>query len=350
MNFKTQNLFMKVGVVLFFLLSVMNVNSELKAQKKATFRLVIDPGHGGHNDGTTYRKFKEKDLNLKISKKVGQLIKKAHPEVRVLYTRSTDVFKTLKYRPRFSTRLGADLFLSIHANHEPSRRVSGTETFVLPRNREAFNRRYIKGRSKRRIQMMNRSKSIEMATYLEEEYKRLGKHSRGVRVKNLQVLRENGVPAVLTEVGFLSSAKDRKLLCTRSGQLKISKAIARAFSKYYKRHRKVASRSVKKVKKVSRAKSAVKTTKTPSARLKTGLYRVQFMATHKWINTNSKEFKRLGVSIHRTKDTDGLYRYSAGGYRTLYSVKKLRTKMRRYYKDCFIIRVDSKGRRLEAIY
>ncbi len=315
------------------------------ARRDNVFRLVIDAGHGGHNDGTKHGSFKEKDLTLKLAMKVGSLIKKQHPEVRVLYTRSRDIFQTLDYRPRFAGRVEADLFISIHVNHEPSKKVSGTETFILPRRKEGVNLQYIRGGSKRYIQQKNRALSVEIAGLLEQEYRRLGKHSRGVKEGNLQVLRENPVPAVLTEVGFLSSATDRRLLCTRSGQNKIAGAISKAFSNYYKRHHKAGAKSLKK-----KRTKAQKVTKSTASKDEKGWYRVQFMATSKKFSIKDKQFKKLGVSIHRSEKKDGLYHYSAGNYRTLYSVKKLRSKVRRYYKDCFIVKVNDKGERLEAIY
>ncbi len=344
----------KLGLILALLLISINTSTEAFAKKDNVFRLVIDPGHGGHNDGTKHGSFKEKDLTLKLAMKVGSLIKKQHPEVRILYTRSRDIFKTLDYRPNFAGRINADLFISIHVNHAPSTAVSGTETFILPHNKEHINIRYISGRSKHRVQQQNRALSLEIASLIEQEYRRLGKSSRGVKEGNLQVLRENPVPAVLTEVGFLSNAKDRRLLCTRSGQNKIAEAISKAFSKYYRRHHKAGARSLKtKQKTSSKQVKETKTTKTTKATLQKGekgWYRVQFMATGKWINTDDARFKKIGVSIHRSKKENGLYHYTAGNYRTLYSVKKLRDKLRKKYKDCFIVLLNSKGERVEAIY
>ncbi len=335
----------KVGLIFALLITSISTSTEAFARKDNVFRLVIDAGHGGHNDGTTHRKFKEKDLNLKLAMKVGSLIKRKHPEVRILYTRSRDVFKTLEYRPRFAGQVGADLFISIHVNHEPSKRVSGTETFILPRSKEDINLQFIRGRSKRYTQQKNKALSAEIAGLLEQEYRRIGRHSRGVKEGNLQVLRQNPVPAVLTEVGFLSGSKDRRLLCSRAGQNKIAGAIAKAFSKYYKRHHKRGAKSLG-----AKTKRTAKATAKQVNKNEKGWYRVQFMATSKKISTNDKKFKRLGVSIRRSAKVDGLYHYTAGNYRTLYSVKKLRSKVRRYYKDCFIVKVNSKGERLEAIY
>ncbi len=342
---KKGNIILKVGLAFALLMTTIATSSKAFARKDNVFRLVLDAGHGGHNDGTKYGHFKEKDLTLNLAMKVGSIIKRQHPEVRVLYTRSRDIFKPLDYRPRFAGQVGADLFISIHINHEPSKRVSGTETFILPRKKEGVNIQYIRGRSKRHTQQQNRALSVEIASLLEQEYRHLGSHSRGVKEGNLQVLRENPVPAVLTEVGFLSCSKDRHLLCSRSGQNKIAGAIAKAFSNYYKRHHKRGAKSLQRKK-----ETVHQVTKSQVNKNEKGWYRVQFMATGKHFSTNDRKFKRLGVSIHRSEKVNGLYHYMAGNYRTLYSVKKLRSKVRRYYKDCFIVKVNSKGERIEAIY
>ncbi len=342
------------SIILFALglITAISFSSELSAQSKKdnVFRLVLDPGHGGSQDlgkGTWYKHYREKHLTLALANKVRKLIKKEYPEVRILSTRDKDVYTSLEYRPAFASKLGADLFISIHVNHASSTSAWGTETFIMPHSKEAFNSQFIKGRNKSHVQQRNRALSTEFATLLEHEYRRMGRKSRGVKEGNLQVLRENAVPAVLTEVGFLSSAKDRQVICTRSGQDRIAKAIANAFSSYYKRHRKAPAKAYKKE---VQAKAKSQTNTHQTSKNEQAWYRVQFMATSKWIDTDSKEFKRFGVSIHRSKKIDGLYRYMAGNYRTLYSVKKLRSKMRPYYKDCFIIKVNSKGERIEAIY
>ncbi len=342
------------SIIIFFTLGLVitiSFSSELSAQsrKDKVFRLVLDPGHGGSQDlgkGTWYKHYREKHLTLALANKVRKLIKSRHPEVRILSTRDRDVYTSLEYRPAFASKVGADLFISIHVNHASSTSAWGTETFIMPQRKETFNRQFIKGRNKSHVQQRNRALSTEFATLLEHEYRRMGRRSRGVKEGNLQVLRENAVPAVLTEVGFLSNAKDRRIICTRSGQNRIAKAIADAFSSYYKRHRKTVAKPYKKEVQ-HKAKSQIRTRTSTNEK---GWYRVQFMATNKWIDTDSKQFKRFGVSIHRSKKIDGLYRYMAGNYRTLYSVKKLRSKIRRYHKDCFIVKVNNKGERIQVIY
>lgn len=103
----------------------------LGMQAQRLFTVVIDAGHGGKDSGTVGNGGKEKDITLAVAKLVGAKIHAAHPEVRVLYTRSTDVFVGLQARADFANKNKASLMLSIHVNSAPSKDVHGTETYVL---------------------------------------------------------------------------------------------------------------------------------------------------------------------------------------------------------------------------
>ncbi len=339
------NRYIRVVVLFLSFVLALNVN-HLYAQKRRPFVLVIDAGHGGHNKGTRYKSYIEKNITLNLSNKVGNLIKKKHPEVRVLYTRSKDTFIDLDRRPAFAGRNRADFFLSIHVNYTTKKSVNGTESFIIPKNKSHINFVYLHkyGRGSKRIQRENRKLSQEFASLIEKEQRRLGRHSRGVREGNYQVLRECSVPAVLTEIGFISNAKDRRFIITRSGQNKVAKALANAFSSYYKRHHKY--RNVK----TTSSKSSSKLVVNP----KSVRYRVQFMAIERWINKNDKKLRKLGSPINRYQgEANGLYCYTVGNYRTLKSAKALRDRIRRKYReynDCFIIVVDKHGDRIDAIY
>ena len=97
------------------------------------FTVVIDAGHGGKDPGaiSANKKLYEKDVTLKVALMVGESIKKNHPEVKVLYTRKTDVFVGLNDRARMANKANADLFISIHTNAANSRTAKGVETYTL---------------------------------------------------------------------------------------------------------------------------------------------------------------------------------------------------------------------------
>ena len=102
---------------------------EVEAQN---FTVVIDPGHGGRDPGAIGRKGKEKDINLKVALKLGNLIQNNFKDVKVVYTRKTDVFVALDKRAQIANNAKADLFISIHTNSvAKNRTVRGTETYTL---------------------------------------------------------------------------------------------------------------------------------------------------------------------------------------------------------------------------
>ncbi|MDR2868201.1 MAG: N-acetylmuramoyl-L-alanine amidase, partial [Bacteroidales bacterium] len=104
----------------------------LQSQVKDNIRtVVIDAGHGGHDPGCLGTKSKEKDVALSVALKVGKLISDKHSDVKVIYTRSTDVFVELFRRAQIANNQHADLFISIHCNASESKTARGTETYVM---------------------------------------------------------------------------------------------------------------------------------------------------------------------------------------------------------------------------
>lgn len=104
-----------------------------------SYTVVLDPGHGGKDPGAVGRFSQEKDLNLSLALEVGKLITKQYPDVKVVYTRSTDVFIPLQKRADIANKNNADLFISIHTNSAESKEPSGVETFILGTERMEAN-------------------------------------------------------------------------------------------------------------------------------------------------------------------------------------------------------------------
>lgn len=97
-----------------------------------TFTLVIDAGHGGHDAGAVGKFSKEKNINLNVALEFGRLVERNNPDVKVIYTRKTDVFIPLQERANIANRAKADLFISIHTNSLPAGRIAyGAETYTL---------------------------------------------------------------------------------------------------------------------------------------------------------------------------------------------------------------------------
>ncbi|KAF9125208.1 hypothetical protein BGX30_000570 [Mortierella sp. GBA39] len=161
--------------------------------------VVIDAGHGAKDPGTIgYSKTKEKDFNLAVALKVGQLLG-SEPNIDFVLTRSDDTFLELKDRVKIANDLNADVFVSIHANSAGSSAASGSETY------------YQRDASKSLANVLH--KYLVQATGLAD---------RGVKYGNFHVIRETKMPAVLLEAGYLSNPKDEATLFSENVQQSVA--------------------------------------------------------------------------------------------------------------------------------
>lgn len=189
---------------------------------------VLDAGHGGKDQGTSLNKVLEKDLTLQLTNRVAALIRKNKPGIKVVLTRTDDTFVSLEDRCKIASNARADLFLSIHINYAGQNLLlSGTETFYA---------------SKKGAQNMVQASHIErnadnsqlLAWLLQNSYFNSGRPAdRGARASNLYVLMHAEMPAVLTEVGFLSNRNDAAYMCSERGQKQIALDIYNALEAYY---------------------------------------------------------------------------------------------------------------------
>ncbi|WP_455075496.1 N-acetylmuramoyl-L-alanine amidase family protein [Porphyromonas catoniae] len=231
---------------------------DLQAQR--LFSVVIDAGHGGKDPGTVGNGGKEKEITLAVAKLVGKKIKASHPEVRVLFTRETDVFVGLQARADFANKHKASLMLSIHVNSAPTTSVHGTETYVLGLSKFANNLSVAMRENKAMLlesdykttyrgfdptstesyimfdlmQDAYITKSIDFANRLQKRYRSSGRYSRGVRQDILWVLSQSAMPSVLTEIGFLTNKDEAAFMLSGKGQDVIAGAIAESFTSYYR--------------------------------------------------------------------------------------------------------------------
>lgn len=227
------------------------------AQKKPEFVIVIDAGHGGKDIGARGVVENEKDITLDVSLRVGKLIEKNFKDVKVVYTRMTDVFVELWQRAQIANKNHANLFVSIHCNSAGNKSAYGSETFVMGLNRMKENIEVSKRENnvillednQERYQKFDPNdeeaviafeimhsayqvQSIQFAKLVEEEFVRHGRSSRGVKQNIFHVLRENASPSVLVEIGFISNYDEGSYLSTEGGKQTIAKSIFNAFEKY----------------------------------------------------------------------------------------------------------------------
>lgn len=249
--------------------------------------IVIDAGHGGQ-DGATHGLFsKEKDVALKVALRLGKAIEQDMKDIKVVFTRETDTFVKLYERIGLANKLKADLFISIHCNDMPlithrtligykngkghkktpvytnitSKSVStkGVETFVSGFGRldeqdvavrenasillEKDYKSNYQGYDPKDpesiiifsfVKNTYRAQSIKLASLIQQEYVNTGRIDRGVQEKSLAVLARAGMPAVLTEIGFISNPEEEQYINSNEGQNEIVNCIVKAIKSYRK--------------------------------------------------------------------------------------------------------------------
>ncbi len=237
--------------------------------------IVLDAGHGGKDNGAVGRKSNEKDIALEVALKLGQKIESEMPDVKVLYTRKTDIFLPLYERPALANKHKADLFISIHCNSANGTKrvknsrgrwinttvrrpnVTGTETFVCGFNRLGSQDVAIRENASILLEdnyeenyggfdpkdpssmivfqlMKNqyRRESIKLASNMQDQFSKSNRPNRGVQELSLAVLSTAGMPAVLTELGFMSSPTEEDYMLSAAGQKEIVQNLFDAIKTY----------------------------------------------------------------------------------------------------------------------
>lgn len=245
-------------IVLFLWLMLCLVATVGAADRK--FTLVIDAGHGGHDAGALGAFSKEKNINLNVALAFGRYVEKNCPDVRVIYTRKTDVFIALHERANIANRNKADLFISIHTNALPKGRIArGLETYTLGMNRASDNfdvaarensvilvekdykQRYegFDPRSSESyimfefMQDKNMAQSVDLAKVVQKRAcAATGRQNKGVKQAGFLVLRETSMPSCLIELGFITTPDEERYLNSASGIDALGKGIYQAFLDY----------------------------------------------------------------------------------------------------------------------
>ena len=254
-------------VTLIWALMCMFVMTSLAANKR--FTLVIDAGHGGHDAGALGAISKEKNINLAVALRFGKYVEQNLPEVRVIYTRKTDVFIPLNERANIANRANADLFISVHTNALPAGKVArGFETYTLGMHRakdnldvamrensvismeKDYQQRYqgFDPRSSESyiifefIQGKNMERSVELARMIQRSVcDGANRPDKGVHQAGFLVLRETSMPGCLIELGFITTPDEERLLNNDSRVDDIARGIYEAFAKYKNKYDKSVS-------------------------------------------------------------------------------------------------------------
>jgi len=325
-------------------------------------RIVIDPGHGGQDPGTVGSKSYEKDITLSISLKLGDLIKNNFNDVDIVFTRKEDKFVALDERSKIANTSGANLFISVHCNANPSKSPYGTESYVMGLHKsvdnldvamrenavityeEDYNSKY-EGYDPKSTEsfiiftlMQNTflDHSLFLANYVQTEFRDLGqRHDRGVKQAGFLVLWKTSMPSILIETGFLSNQREEAYLMSDAGQNNIANSIFRAFCDY---KRVIDNRStIISADQFAKEVDTNKTSEQSAVKSKKSsiVFKVQITSSRKKIPLAPKNFKNLEEVDEIL--IDGIYKYLVGNKRSYQEIVEYCQQIRKLYPDAFIV-------------
>ena len=363
-------------IALFLLLTAVSLQPARSQDKSAagfTLRtVVIDAGHGGKDPGAVYGKVREKDITLDVAVRLGDKIKKAYPDVKVIYTRDKDVYIPLHERGKKANRNHADLFISIHVNAARNSAARGTETFLMGTDNSRSNMEVCKRENSvilleedytttyagynpkepdsfiffNMMQSAQLEQSVRMAELVEQQLAQspIGL-SRGIKQAALLVLWRTTMPAVLVEIGFLSNQKDREKLTNRDERGKIADGIFRAFAAFKKEYDRepekpeipavtdsVAAPVAPAAEPVAPKVETVSTTDT--------LFRIQVFALSRKLEPGAPEFQGENVDCLKVGET---YKYCIGFYKSRFEAAGALSTVKSKFPGAFLIRVAPDG-------
>lgn len=385
-------LYINLVIALFFVLPVSQA-------KEKTFTVVIDAGHGGKDPGARGSSINEKAINLAVALRLGSLISEKHDDVKVIYTRKTDVFIELDERANIANRNKADLFISIHTNAvKRGSSVSGTETYTLGLARTDENLEVAMRENSAILlednylqkyegfdptssesyiifefmQNKHMEQSISLASEVQKCFASAKRNNRGVRQAGFLVLRKTSMPSILVELGYISNPAEERFMRTKEGQNKLATAIYNAFIKYkweYDRKRGALAgnasaapilevvdnigdnqpisappgseeyiRQKNKMEESNQSrvsKSAVSAKQAGRVKKGQTIYKIQILTSDKKLSSGSKLFKGYkNVDYFIEK---GIYKYTYGETTSFDSIRKLRRRVAKDFKDAFIV-------------
>lgn len=338
-------------VCLIFLFSGLSPK-EMHAQEGKKFVVVLDAGHGGHDPGKNSKYGIEKDIALKIVLQVGKELEK-NKDIKVVYTRKTDVFVELFDRGKIANKAEADLFVSVHCNAHSSQ-ASGAETYVLGLHRNKTNFEVAKAENevifleenyeeKYGQYDINSPESLIGLTMMQEEFldqsiqladliqtnfrEKLKRKDRSVKQAGFIVLHQTVMPSVLIETGFVTNVEEGKYLNSSKGQTAIATSIANAVKEYKQN---VDTNDFIHIKDI------VPAAKVDDKVYKDVVFKVQIAASSKNLDIKPYNFKGLR-NISKAKEGN-LYKYYYGATSNYTQITEhLAEAKRKGYKTAYIV-------------
>lgn len=353
---------MKIFTILSLI--IISTFTTFGVEKVAFKTVVIDAGHGGKDPGACGKIVQEKVVALSVALKLGELIKARNPEVKVIYTRSTDVFVPLDERAKIANKSKADLFISIHANMITNPNTRGVETFVLGLHRTDDNLEVAKKENSvivmeddysskyegfdpnlsesyiifELVQNVFLDQSISIASAVQNAFStQIKRNDRGVKQAGFLVLRQTAMPSILIETGFLSNRDEEKYLASDKGQNELSEAIYKAFLSYKNKFEAKSNIKIEEQPKVKESNVAVSSGV---------VYKIQ-------ITSSVKKLKKTDFPLSKFKkysyyEEAGRFKYTIEETKDVATIKKSLEKTKKIVKDAFIVGFDSDGNKLSS--
>lgn len=340
--------------------------------------VVIDAGHGGKDPGCHGNFAHEKDICLAIALKLGKLIEEHYPDVKVVYTRKTDVFVELHTRAKIANDNKADLFICIHVNAGGDGKAYGSETYVMGLHRSETNlnvakrensviefeddyKKQYEGFDPNSVEgsiifslYQNRylDQSLSFAAKVQHQFKHYaGRHDRGVRQAGFLVLVYTTMPSVLIETGFATHQEEEKFLADPNGQTIMAESIFQAFIDYKKEiERDTYKGMIKEYKPKGKNNQNLENEESEENKNtlnqqnisniesndKKIVFKVQFMTSASKISPDSEKFD--GIPDISFIESDGKYKYMAGNEQDFNKATELQNRIRsKGYKDAFVV-------------
>ena len=332
-----------------------------KKGKEKPFTVVIDPGHGGVDPGALGRKSKEKDINMNVSKLLASMIDDKYPEVKVIFTRTTDVKIPLVQRADIANKANADLFISIHSNASKSKTANGCETFTLGAgssveakaaamyenevilSEDNFEEIY-KGFDPRSsesyiifelIRNHDMELSAEIAQMVQVGMVKESKlTNRGVSSAGFLVLHRTVMPSILVELGFITNSKDENLIASKEGQKKLAKGIFEGFSKYYEIYGQKKEKSNNKP--AAKTNESKTNTTVPQKEVSKDkpVFKLQIFASSSKLTPGDKRFKGEKAQYYTE---NGVYKYTIGESNSYEEIQQIKKNLSEKFKEAFVV-------------
>lgn len=362
-----------IAVLLFAAVPFQHISGQTSSDDLGLHTVVIDPGHGGKDPGAPGRTkaTSEKHIVLSISKLFGQKIKDAYPDVKVVYTRSTDVFVELKERANIAKRNNADLFVSIHCNSNDNPKAFGASAHILgPKSSNPKNNSDYFAKSKSVAQRENSVMLLEddyktsyqdfnpdspesvighslmwQANYdnsllFAAEYDAMIHKSpyresgyTGIHQDVFYLLWATNMPAALLEIGFISNPSDYAVLSSAEGQEKIAQSLFAAFKNYKQKFDASVGALPDATEKPVPEKAVVVTEEDSEP-----YFGIQIMGLARLLTNGDPALKGLEVQAVKTVDSN-IYKYVCGKHSTMALAQERLAVVRKKFPDAFVVKV-----------